>query len=161
MAVTTPITLPTTRTDLPGRSLPDTSTRWAAVECNATIGAIRERMCWRGPWVITPQYASNDVVTYNNKIYVAFMANVGNVPPGTAWDLLAATSAPVDNEVPVGTVDGVNPTFTLAAVPATGSLHLYLNGVRLRPTTDYTATGSTITMLMIPQVGDWLYADYR
>jgi len=67
----------------------------------------------------------------------------------------------VDAEIPSGTVNGSNVTFTLAHTPTAGSLHFYLNGVRLRPTTDYTLAGATITMVAAPQTGDWLYADYR
>jgi hypothetical protein len=67
----------------------------------------------------------------------------------------------VDNEIPSGTINGSNTAFTLANAPTAGSVHLYLNGVRLRPTTDYSITGTAITMVMVPQTGDWLYADYR
>jgi hypothetical protein len=75
------------------------------------------------------------------------------------------TSAPAGNyadaEIPSGTIDGSNTAFTLANTPTSGALHVYLNGVRLRPTTDYTTTGTGLTMVLVPQTGDWLYADYR
>lgn len=67
----------------------------------------------------------------------------------------------VDGEIPSGTVNGTNPTFTTALTPTAGSLRVYLNGVRIRPGIDYTASGSTITMIMVPQIGDWFYVDYR
>lgn len=67
----------------------------------------------------------------------------------------------VDAEVPSGTINGSNVTFTLAFTPTSGSLHLFLNGVRLRPTTDYAISVATITMVVAPDTGDWLYADYR
>ena len=68
-----------------------------------------------------------------------------------------------DGEIPTGTINGSNRTFTLANTPTAGSLHLYQNGVRLRPTTDYTLSDATITIAVAatPQTGDWLYADYR
>jgi hypothetical protein len=68
----------------------------------------------------------------------------------------------VDAEIPSGAINGSNTAFTLAnaAVPST-TLHVYLNGVRLRPTSDYTISGTSLTMVMVPQTGDWLYADYR
>lgn len=70
-----------------------------------------------------------------------------------------------DNEVPAGTVDGVNATFTLAATPTAGTQHLYKNGIRQNPGAgnDYTISTATITFLAgnIPQTGDALLADYR
>lgn len=72
-----------------------------------------------------------------------------------------------DNEVPSGTINGTNPTFTLVHSPVSGSLHLFLNGLRMTPASgsppsgDYTISGSTITMLNIPGSGDFLLADYR
>lgn len=73
----------------------------------------------------------------------------------------------VYNETPSGTINGVNATFTLANTPATGSgsvstLELTLNGVVLEPGAgnDYTLSGSTITMLLVPLTGDKLRAFY-
>lgn len=68
----------------------------------------------------------------------------------------------VVNEVPSGTINGTNPTFTLAATPLAGKEMIYLNGQRLFPGAgnDYTISGATITMLQIPLTGDRLTADY-
>lgn len=74
----------------------------------------------------------------------------------------ALTSATfVDNETPSGTMDSVNTTFNLANTPVVGSVHLYLRGLRLKPGVGYTISGTTITMLIIPDSGDELIADYR
>jgi hypothetical protein len=70
----------------------------------------------------------------------------------------------VDSEVPAGTVNGTNGAFTLAQVPTpAASLHLYLNGIRLRLGTHYSLSGNTITYVAahVPQTGDEHYADYR
>lgn len=69
----------------------------------------------------------------------------------------------VFNETPSGTINGVNATFTIAAAPQNSSLQLYMNGVLLEPGAgnDYTISGTTITMLMIPQTGDKLRAYYN
>lgn len=74
----------------------------------------------------------------------------------------AYTSA-VDSEIPAGVIDGANPTFTLASTPVTGSVHLYLNGLRQRPTTDYTMAGNIITydVAAKPKAGDNHVADYH
>jgi hypothetical protein len=69
-----------------------------------------------------------------------------------------------DGETPAGSIDGSNAVFTLAHAPSPAtSLHLFLNGIRLRPGTDYTLSGATITYAagMIPQAGDRHDADYR
>jgi hypothetical protein len=70
----------------------------------------------------------------------------------------------VDDEVPVGVIDGANGTFTLANTPnPAASLVLFRNGVEQKPTVDYTLTGATVQFLAgaIPQPGDTLLAWYR
>ena len=68
----------------------------------------------------------------------------------------------VDGETPSGTPNGSLTTFGLAVAPSPAtSLHLYRNGVRLKPTTDYSLAGSTITFVAAPDTGDVLLADYR
>lgn len=75
----------------------------------------------------------------------------------------AAYTSPIDGEAPTGVIDGANATFTLAYTPSAGSVHLYLNGLRQRPTTDYGVAGNTITYTAgaKPQAGDNHLADYR
>ena len=70
----------------------------------------------------------------------------------------------IDGEVPGGTIDGINATFTLANSPSPAvSLVLFRNGVVQQPGADYTLTGSTIQFLAgaVPQPGDTLAAWYR
>jgi hypothetical protein len=70
----------------------------------------------------------------------------------------------VDGEIPSGTLDGVNNTFTLANTPnPPASVALFRNGVLLRQGTDYTLTASSLTFLIgaMPQPGDILVASYR
>lgn len=93
------------------------------------------------------------------------LATVGFAPQVGDWFYVdyrygSATNF-ADAEIPAGTVNGSNPTFTLAHTATAGTVHVYLNGVRLRPTTDYSVSGATLTMSMIPQTGDWFYVDYR
>jgi hypothetical protein len=70
------------------------------------------------------------------------------VPPGNtfAW-----------SEVPAGTIDGTNATFTLEQAPnPAGSLQFFKNGSRLTLGVGYSLTGNTITYTTdyIPQPGD-------
>lgn len=69
----------------------------------------------------------------------------------------------VDAETPSGTINGSNTAFTLANTPVTGSLQLFLNGVRLvvGAGNDYTLTGASISMTTAPITGDSLIATYR
>jgi len=63
-----------------------------------------------------------------------------------------------------GTLNGTNPTFTLPSNPSTGTVTLYVNGIRQKSGSgnDYTISGSTITFEAgnIPLSGDVLTADY-
>jgi uncharacterized protein YoxC len=70
-----------------------------------------------------------------------------------------------DAELPSGTINGTNLTFTLAATPnPTASLTLFKNGVLLTQGADYVLSGATVTFAnttVAPQVGDSLTASYR
>lgn len=65
------------------------------------------------------------------------------------------------NEVPTGTIDGLNTTFTLANTPTAGSVSLYQDGLLFTPTTDYSISGATITMVIAPHTNALLLANYR
>lgn len=83
-----------------------------------------------------------------------------------AWAL--ATSGERDNfiirEIPTGTINGINDTFTLAQTPVAGSEEVFLNGILQQSGgQDYTITGSTIVFEAgsIPQTNDRLLVSYR
>lgn len=68
----------------------------------------------------------------------------------------------VDAEVPSGTINGSNPTFTIANTPVSGSLQLSQNGIILTGGgVDYTLSGTTVTFVTAPLGGDQLLAFYR
>lgn len=67
----------------------------------------------------------------------------------------------VYNEVPSGTVDGVNAVFTTAYTPVAGSTQLYRAGLRMTPGgVDYTQSGPTLTFAIPPASGDNILVDY-
>jgi hypothetical protein len=68
----------------------------------------------------------------------------------------------VTEETPSGSINGSNVTFTLANTPTSGTLKLFLNGVRQKSGAgnDYTISTNTITMTTAPVSGDVLIADY-
>jgi len=83
---------------------------------------------------------------------------------GTTLNAAAAVSF-ADSEVPSGTVNGTNDTFTLANTPISGSVHLYVNSARQKAGSgnDYTISSGTITFEAgnIPETGAVILADYR
>src|SRR5947209_18696201 len=76
---------------------------------------------------------------------------------------IPSANTQIYGEVPAGTIDSVNITFTLNYAPTipTG-VTIYRNGMRQVIGTDYNIAGKTITFLpvSIPQAGDLLVADY-
>lgn len=87
--------------------------------------------------------------------------------PGThAFGTIAVLSGTfADNEVPSGTINGSNDTFTLAAAPSpAGSLQLFKNGqLMIAGGADYTLTTDTVVFVTgaIPLTGDDLHSWYR
>ncbi|HLN03303.1 MAG TPA: hypothetical protein VK335_28685 [Bryobacteraceae bacterium] len=83
---------------------------------------------------------------------------------GTSGPCGGASPLFSDAEVPGGTIDGNNTTFTLANSPSpAASLALFRNGMAQKASVDYTLTGSTVQFLTgaVPQPGDTLLAWYR
>lgn len=61
--------------------------------------------------------------------------------------------------VPTGTINGVNMAFVLPDTPASGTLKLFADGIRLTIDEDFTLSGANITMLWAPETT--ILADYR
>jgi len=66
----------------------------------------------------------------------------------------------VFNEIPSGTINGINNIFTIANIPVFGSLRVYMNGQRLAVGSDYTLVGKTITFVNTPISGSIIIVDY-
>jgi hypothetical protein len=69
-----------------------------------------------------------------------------------------------DGEVPVGSINGANTVFSLANSPSpAGSLDLYLNGLLMKQSSDYTLSNNVVTFVTAstPQSGDTLLGSYR
>lgn len=103
-----------------------------------------------GSTVYVQCLSPNQVIGDSTELSVVIAAPVKPyAPPSTAI-----------TETPVGTINGTNTAFTLSHTPITGTLHLYKNGSLLIPGTDYTQTGTAITMAVAPSLGATLYASY-
>lgn len=72
------------------------------------------------------------------------------------------TSANFIRELPSGSVNGSNVTFTITSAPVTSSEDVYLNGVLQYPgaSNDYTLSGTTITFNAAPQSGGRVVVKY-
>ncbi len=68
----------------------------------------------------------------------------------------------VFDETPSGTINGSNADFTIANTPTSGTVRVYLNGLRVLAGSGdgYTISGTTITMTTAPVSGDTLRVDY-
>lgn len=75
-----------------------------------------------------------------------------NVGGGETWSF---------KEVPTGSINGVNTTFTLAHTPTAGSEHVYRNGVLQEWGDDYTIIGAVLTFATAPDSGDKLSVTYQ
>ena len=93
------------------------------------------------------------------------LKTVGGVATWSTDDNSGVASADmVFNEVPAGTVNGVNTLFTLAAAALDDShIRLYVDGVRQKESDDYTiAAASAITFSSNPpETGQNLLVDYN
>lgn len=67
----------------------------------------------------------------------------------------------VTGEVPAGAINGTNKIFTLVHTPVSGSVVLFLNGLQQTSGTDFTVSGNTITLVVAPNSGSTLTANYQ
>jgi len=64
-------------------------------------------------------------------------------------------------ETPAGSINGSNQSFSIASTPHENeAVELYLNGLYLIEGTDYTLSGTSITMTPAPALGQSLKAQY-
>lgn len=79
------------------------------------------------------------------------------IHPPPAWAGSGATTSPdLYKSFVLSGVDGLNTTFTLPISPT--ALKLFLNGLLLNQGSDFSLSGSTITFVAPPQLGDLLVA---
>lgn len=126
--------------------------------------------------------SSTDWNTFNGKLSSSltsahiFVGNGSNVATDTAvTGDVSITNAGVTSissglathfvtrEVPSGSINSSNVTFTLANTPTAGTECLYLNGLlqNVGAGNDYTISGATITFVVAPETGSVLLANYQ
>ncbi len=105
---------------------------------------------------------SGDVVPW---ISGNFSLGASDIPFGDLYvqtiNGVVATSG-IFNEIPSGSINGINATFTLAFSPLFNSQRVFRAGLRMTPDgVDYLMTGTTITFLTPPSSGDNIVVDYE
>ena len=68
----------------------------------------------------------------------------------------------VVDETPSGTVNGSNVTFTLSQTPfdSNDSVQVYLDGLKKDRVTEWTVSGTTITFVTAPALGQTVRVNY-
>lgn len=110
--------------------------------------------------------AATDVLV--GTLYYSTDTSVLERSNGSIWETYTSTStgsvtvSSVIREVPTGTINGINTTFTLANIPISNTEEVYLNGL-LQDTRgiDYSISGAIITFLVPPQLGDRVLVSYQ
>ena len=101
---------------------------------------------------------ATDAITVNSSNAVILPGYTGYVYANGSSQIGAVTPS---QEAPSGTINSSNTSFTLTYTPIIGTkLSLYRDGMILVQGTDYTISGSTITMTSAPLYGETLYATY-
>lgn len=117
-----------------------------------------------GAWVTVQQGTANADTTWLSTADTGGTLNTTAVTwtnPITAGGLNASNF--VDKEIPSGSINSSNVTYTLANTPTAGSEHVYLNGTLQESGAgnDYTISGAVITYLSAPLTGEKLRVSYR
>jgi len=149
-------------TDANAAYLPDTYPYWATLvptgavptRSNSEIVKVTAGSSSGGTTTLTIVRAQGVPVTTAQSITTSF-----DIYDANSAEALPQVSSDV-TETPSGSINGSNTAFTLTSTPTSGTLSLYLNGVRQTLTSDYTITGTAITMVTAPVTGDSLVATY-
>jgi hypothetical protein len=111
--------------------------------------------------------SASNVLTINDGATLAITTagdwTIGGTAVMSTAAQLNALGTMVDYEIPSGTKNGVNQTFTIAHTPIAGSIRLYKNGAAqlLDPAKDFTISGNTLMINLPPVSTDDLWVHYR
>jgi hypothetical protein len=158
-----PVRIRDVRVTLPVVSADDTTAQGPVTESNV-IGLLADLAArpTKGP-----AYAAGRVALVNTLGSMDSVAgNAGDCVhvDGSSGACGTVQTGFADAEVPVGTINGTNLTFTLSGLPSpVTSLEVYRNGLLMHVGVDYTLSGQAITFASAsaPLTGDSLLATYR
>lgn len=109
---------------------------------------------------LTPNQINVDLTTNPISLSVVSSAIDVNVDKGNVIYNIGGGGV-IYGETPSGTIDGSNATFTSQFDFIISSLQVFLNGIRLKQTNDYTTSGTnTILLNTSPTTGELLLINY-
>ena len=118
----------------------------------ASIALIGNTFNPRGDWAAATSYATNDMVETNGNVYVALSTHTSAAAFTTdsaagKWLLIANSSVSTDAAtVETFTGTGLVSAFTTSVTyTSANNAQVFVNGDLVRPTTDYTLSGTTLT----------------
>ena len=142
--------------------------RLFTVMLNGNVSDVIDLFSLAGP--LTPTARTWIIPVYNQKLTIIFSATKLNALVSTITIANTPMTSPcgvnpvcafVSHEVPSGVIDGMNTVFMLLGAPSYGTEHMYLNGLLLFNTIDYTINGYTITFMKAPPPGSIIQVDYQ
>lgn len=110
---------------------------------------------------------NNNSTDFSYTTFVSFRSLVNNTFSSSSGSgssgggTVTNSQISVTGETPAGTIDGTNTVFTLAHIPITATMTVYLNGLFEVFGTDYTVSGKQITFAVAPNPGSILSVSYQ
>ena len=116
----------------------------------AALALIGNNFTPKGDWGATTTYAANDMVEQSGNVYIALEAHTSSAAFSTddaKWQIIANSSISTDAAtVENFTGTGSTSVFTTSVTyQSANNAQVFVNGALVRPTTDYTLSGTTLT----------------
>ena len=115
----------------------------------AALALIGNNFTPKGDWAAATSYAANDMVEQSGNVYIALEAHTSSSAFATddaKWQIIANSSISTDAAtVEVFTGTGSDSSFTTSVTyQSANNAQVFVNGALVRPTTDYTLSGTTL-----------------
>ena len=135
--------------------------RWA-------VGVIRDRGTDWGKVYFTARDVSGSIMStttgkipiFNGELF-SILLRKDDVNPYFDLPTTVPSNTYIFNEIPSGSIDGLNTIFSISSIPLLGTQAVYVNGILQKPIIDYTIVGSTITLTSAPLIGDYILSNYE
>ena len=116
----------------------------------AALALIGNNFSPQGDWAASTSYAANDMVEQSGNVYIALEAHTSSAafPTDDAkWQIIANSSISTDAAtVENFTGTGSTSVFTTSVTyQSANNAQVFVDGALVRPTTDYTLSGTTLT----------------
>jgi hypothetical protein len=127
--------------------------RWARAvnlnELKAVINALETALAAHEALTNNPHTVTKTQVGLSNVDNTSDADKPVSTAQQTAIDLKVSFADWEFNEVPTGTINGVNDTFTIANAPVTGKIMVFADGVCVKPS-GFSLTGTTLELTIPP-----------